>query len=352
MTLAEHIDDIRDKLEDGGFSNEASVSQGVVLRLLQALDWPVFNARVVRPEYTVKGRRVDFALCHPEELKPLVFMEIKDVGKIEGAEEQLFSYAFHEGVPIAVLTDGREWRFFHPAGEGNYRDRRVHKLDIVKDPSEEIAPCLDRYLRYESVCEREAIEAIKEDYRNLVLQRQIAKRLPEAWQKLVAEEGVLFDAMSDKIESLCRHKPTKELVRGFLRSLKTTQSSGIEIVKSAAPSNISPPSPPSPPRQPGKKKQATRLVVTMPDGETIDRKTATDTFVDAIGRIGVDRIKELNKKLNGAPLISTEKPTTAQHREFGEHYIVVHSSTIQKKRLLDEIAAEVDPSIKVEVVKK
>ena len=76
MTLKEHIDDIRKGLEAGQYGNEASVSQGIVLRLLNILTWPTFDTQVVIPEYGVEGMRVDFALCHPPS-KPRVFIEGK-----------------------------------------------------------------------------------------------------------------------------------------------------------------------------------------------------------------------------------------------------------------------------------
>lgn len=90
MTLKEHIDNIRDNLKKGLYPNEAAVSQGIVLRLLDALAWPKFNTQVILPEYSVGGRRVDFALCHPLS-KPIVFVEVKHVGNIEGAERQLLN---------------------------------------------------------------------------------------------------------------------------------------------------------------------------------------------------------------------------------------------------------------------
>ena len=166
MTLQEHIDEIRDDLRNEAFMNEASVSQGIVLRLLHELGWPRYNTQVIIPEYSVEGRRVDFALCHPA-LNPLVFIEVKQVGQIEGAERQLFEYAFHTGVPIVILTDGREWHFFHPSGQGDYRERRVYKLDLIERDSEESTRHLNRYLNYESMCTGEAIRAIEEDYERI-----------------------------------------------------------------------------------------------------------------------------------------------------------------------------------------
>ena len=53
MTLKEHLDDICSDLGKGAFANEASVSQGIVLRLLHTLGWP-YNTQVVIPEYSVE----------------------------------------------------------------------------------------------------------------------------------------------------------------------------------------------------------------------------------------------------------------------------------------------------------
>ena len=221
MALKEHIEDIRDNLKKGMFENEAAVSQGVVLRLLGVLGWQTFNTQMVTPEYTVSGRRVDFALCDTSS-KPLVFIEVKQVGNIEGAERQLFEYAFHEGVPIAILTDGQKWQFFHPAGQGDYKERKVHELDLIEEHDEEIICRLNRYLNYESVRTGEAIEAIKDDYERVRRQRQITARLPEAWSKLVEEANeFLLDVVAEETENLCEgYRPTNEQVLNFLKSLK------------------------------------------------------------------------------------------------------------------------------------
>lgn len=347
MTLAEHIDDIRDKLKNEQYPNEDAISRGVVLRILcDGLGWPGYDTRVVYGQYPLEGGRVDFALCHPEQ-KPKVLIEVKGVGKIEGGEQQLFNYAFHQGVPIIVLTDGRKWRFFYPLALGDYREREVVELDLVEDSSEKASRRLTRYLLHESVRNGEAFEAIKDDHQQASKQRQAAKHLPEAWKKLIEDEDeFLLDALSEKTESLCDHKPTTEQMMVFLKRLETTPSSGIEPVKPVSPSNI-------PPRAPGKKKRpATRLVVTMPDGEKIDHRNATDTFVDAIDRIGIEQVKSLDKNFYGDPLISNQQPTS-RHRERGEYFIHYgDSSTRRKKQVLDEIAAELGMEIQVEIVEK
>ena len=245
MTLKEHIDAIHDALRRKQFTSEALVSQGIVRRLLDALDWPQFNPQIVIPEYSVPGGRVDFALCHPA-LKPMVFIEVKQVGQSDGAERQLFEYAFHAGVPIAVLTDGQKWQFFHPIGRGNYEERRVYTLDIIETDNEEIVSCLNRYLNYDSVRTGEATKAIAEDYRNASNRRLIEENLPEAWNKLVEEKDeILLDLVAEKVKSLCEYKPTGAQVWDFLESLK----------RMGVPEVPSPPTPQEPSRSGTKKER-------------------------------------------------------------------------------------------------
>ena len=88
---------------------------------------------------------------HPPQ-KPLVFIEVKQVGQSGGADKQLFEYAFHEGVPMAILTDGQEWNFYLPGEQGRYQERRVYKLDLLERAPEECAELLSRYLDYKASC--------------------------------------------------------------------------------------------------------------------------------------------------------------------------------------------------------
>ncbi|HKB24951.1 MAG TPA: hypothetical protein VKG64_07830 [Methylomirabilota bacterium] len=216
--LKRDVEDIRDAIKVGRFTNEAAVCQGIVLRLLHALSWPTYDTQIVSPEYSVEGRRVDFALCHPAR-KPLVFIEVKQIGQSDGAaERQLFEYAFHKGVPMAILTDGQEWQFFLPAEQGEYGERRVYKLDIVEREIDETISRLERYLNYQSICSGAAMEAARADYRNVARERQIKATLPEAWAKLVEEEDdLLLELLADRVEGLCGYKPDPDTVAAFLR---------------------------------------------------------------------------------------------------------------------------------------
>jgi hypothetical protein len=217
MNLANDVEDIREGIRVGRYGNEAAISQGIVLRLLQALGWPTYDTQIVCPEFTLGGRRVDFGLCYPPN-KPIAFIEVKRIGQSDGAERQLFEYAFHEGVPLAILTDGQEWNFFLPAGQGAYAERRVYKLDILERDLPESVARLERYLSYKQISSGAAVEAATQDYRNVARSRQVASHLPEALSKLVSEEDeLLLELVADKVESLCGFKPDLDTVAKFLR---------------------------------------------------------------------------------------------------------------------------------------
>lgn len=217
LSLNQHIEEVRAGLRAGRFGNEAAVSQGVVLRILGAVGWPAYDTQVVMPEFALQGRRVDYALCHPP-AKPRVFIEVKQTGQADGAERQLFEYAFHAGVPLAVLTDGQEWNFFLPAEAGDYGERRVYKLDLLERDVAESARRLERYLSYEATCSGKAHADARADYQDVARERQTRDTLPQAWAKLVEEaDDLLVELLADRVESLCGYKPDPNAVAAFLR---------------------------------------------------------------------------------------------------------------------------------------
>jgi predicted type IV restriction endonuclease len=123
--------DIRAGIKAGRYVNEATVSQGIVQRLLHALGWPVYDTEIVAPEYSLGGRRADYALCHPPR-EPVILIEVKQVGQSKGADRQLFEYALHKGVPMAILTDGQEWNFFLPTEQGDYSPPQLPSLGVAE----------------------------------------------------------------------------------------------------------------------------------------------------------------------------------------------------------------------------
>jgi len=273
MTLSNHIEQVREHLRRGEYTSEAAVSQGVILQALHKLGWPIFDPNIVIPEYSLEGRRVDFALCHPA-LRPSIFIEVKKVGLSGGADRQLFEYAFHSGVPMAILTDGQEWSFYLPGEQGRYDERRVYKLDLLERNIEEAVNCLEKYLRYEKVCSGEALKSARSDYQNIARSREIEMVLPKAWKALLEEpDSSLLDLLADKAEDLCGYKPDLELCSNFLTSNLKLSPSDPKLQQPFAPY-----SPQQKPHKNPQKRNVDNYTFTF-EGKTYSAKSARDVMV-------------------------------------------------------------------------
>ncbi len=213
------IQNIQQQIKEGFFTNEASVIRGIINPILQELNWPINDVRTVRPEYTIGNQRVDIALFHNNQ--PFIFIEAKKMGAADGAEKQLFEYAFHSGVPILILTDGPTWHFFLTAGLGTYEQRKVNKLDIMEyDDLDQLCSKFSEYLNYSNVVAGKAQKILQKDYEDVNREREIIRTLPNAWKKIIDDnDDLLFELVANKVEELCNFKPSKISVFKYLSEL-------------------------------------------------------------------------------------------------------------------------------------
>ena len=218
-TLTSTIEDLKHLIVAGSFRSEAEISQGVVSRVLNELEWPVFDVQVVAPEYKIGTRKVDYALCHPPG-KPSVLLEVKDLGKADGrGEKQLFEYCFHQGVPIAVLTDGRTWSFFFPAGQGTYKERRFARIDLIADDPRESARTLTDYLQAGDVRSGQARKRAQRDYEAARLEKEAASTYASVWRKLLSgPESLLLDLFSEEVQQATGVRPDQTRAAEFIRA--------------------------------------------------------------------------------------------------------------------------------------
>lgn len=218
------LERVKRKLAQGAFASEAAVSFGIVVPILEELGWDASEPDEVIPEFSSGRGRVDFALCTAAR-RPSVFIEVKGVGRSLEGDRQLFEYAFHQGVPLCLLTDGREWSFYLPSGQGSYEERRVYRLQIDERSATDSSTVFHRYLARERIKTGDALAAATADYRDAAAKREAARVLPRAWaQLLLGPEDLLVELLSDQVEAISGFRPTEVEVVSFLSNLEPRQS--------------------------------------------------------------------------------------------------------------------------------
>ena len=124
-------------------ANEATTQQYVVLPILRALGWNDTHlaAMEVLPEYQVETGRADYALDIKHSESPVVLIECKRWNEpITRHEEQICFYAYSGDIPLALITNGRHWRFYLSYWRApSLSDRIFCEIDITVDPNSAIS---------------------------------------------------------------------------------------------------------------------------------------------------------------------------------------------------------------------
>lgn len=356
MDLEDVLNRVRRRLAGPGYGNEASVSQGVVLPILAALGWDTTDTDEVAPEFANERGRVDYALCNSGR-RPTIFIEVKGVGRSLDGDRQLFEYAFHTGVPLCLLTDGREWAFYLPGGQGTYEDRRVYRLQLDERAPAEAVERLRRYLGRERVRSGDAQEDARRDHRDIAAKREAALALPRAWAELVSKgEDLLLELLAEEAEQLCGVRPPSGEVQRFLRSLSPGNLPSPEMTPSravkrsdelrsgaaradeaAAPPTATSPSP---------RKPLGKLIYSW-SGEEFSAPTAAAATVEILRRVCArhpDRMPELAERVQGrrrnniarSPQeINPDRPELAKAVEIIDGWLVgLHTANREKMKVI------------------
>ena len=150
-----HILEHKQHLAD---ANEATIQQYVVLPILRALGWHDANlaSMEIIPEYKVESRRADYALHIKQEQNPVVLIECKRWNQPIGKnEEQICFYAYSGNVPLAIITNGKLWRFYLSRWEASSLSDRIFCETDIEDRENAVVD-LEKYLLKSNVASGEA----------------------------------------------------------------------------------------------------------------------------------------------------------------------------------------------------
>lgn len=144
--MIEKMKAIQSKITTGGkFSTEEATKNGLVLPLISALGYNVFDTDEVTPEDTAdfankKGEKVDYAVKINGQTVMLIECKQLSVSLSSQHIGQLYRYFTTSDVHIAVLTNGNDYWFFTDSEKKNIMDREPYmKLHMGKATVEELA---------------------------------------------------------------------------------------------------------------------------------------------------------------------------------------------------------------------
>ena len=191
-SISQAVSGIRDLPSLEGRS-KAAIAQAVVLRLLAAAGWDLFDLSQVMPGYITGSSNVDFALMSPGQ--PRVFIAVRAPGEDVSSprtQRQLLAHCAQEEVPLAALTNGLRWLLLLWSPGGGRTERRFCEIDIRGDP-EAAAADINRYLARDRVSNgqaaRSAERALRDSNRGAVDRRAVI----QGWRQIVGglDEGLV-----------------------------------------------------------------------------------------------------------------------------------------------------------------
>lgn len=100
----------------------------------------------------------------------------------------------------------------------------------------------------------------------------------------------------------------------------------------------------------GSKSARTGLLVRFPTGEILTEKTAADTLVAVIRQAGMERVEKLGILVNGENIVSRVASKKYNDTSALPFLIKTHSSTLQKKRNIQQISDALALGLEVEII--
>jgi hypothetical protein len=140
--LDEQISALADRIREHSetIQTEEAVKTSVILPFLRALGYDVFNPSEVVPEFTAdtygrKGEKVDYAIQQKGDITLLIECKGLSTQLSDKHLGQLFRYFSVTKTRFALLTNGREYRFFTDLEEPNKMDQKPFFVFDILDYS-------------------------------------------------------------------------------------------------------------------------------------------------------------------------------------------------------------------------
>lgn len=187
--VSEVVQELVGNLERWKGLNEAQTAQALILRVLQALGWDIWNPHeVIAQDSSAKGYRPDYILSVRN--APLLVVEVKALDRIPTTEDrtQVVNYANAQNIRWAILTTGKQWEFFDNTLQAKAPEKRSLLFEL-DNPS--ASKYLERTLKRDFWAAKDApskLARIVEDIRKEIETQQSLTQI-ENKLRVALEEG-------------------------------------------------------------------------------------------------------------------------------------------------------------------
>lgn len=113
--------------------SEALTRYALIDPLLRELGWDTADPDLVTPEYSVSGKRADYALLESGQV--VVFLEAKRLEEnLSNHRSQVVAYASELGIRYPALTNGNEWEVYDNLILAPIDQRRILTVSLTGAP--------------------------------------------------------------------------------------------------------------------------------------------------------------------------------------------------------------------------
>lgn len=229
------------------FETEQATKQGLILPLLQALGYNIFNIDEVTPEAIAdvgikKGEKVDYKVSVDGKAVMIIECKIRNSTLSLKEINQLYRYYSSSDVGIGILTNGDDYWFFTDSEKKNIMDIRPYEMISISNlgTDNDIVKTLEKYsrtkitelninnsiatLKFNSECEK-IIDGMLNNSMPVYILEAIAKNLGIATNyaelKKLKDNSDIANMLLDKVNNFTKlgEKPVEVVNKPVLESI-------------------------------------------------------------------------------------------------------------------------------------
>ncbi len=190
---------------------DAELKQSVLLRILSALGWDIFNPDVVRLGYRLGRSVVDYALLDGDGVVVLINIYRQRV-KLQSQLADLVRLGSRSGARRVVLTDGICWWIIAPDGRRSLVGKTTYTINLYDQSLEEV------HNRFRELLSSERLLGAKEEGERPT--SGVDEALFEAWRALLDTPDMrLVELLADTVERQRGYRPDYADVLRFVEGL-------------------------------------------------------------------------------------------------------------------------------------